>query len=186
MAKLIYGTNASIDGFIEDANGRFDWTEPSDEVHSFINDVYRDVGTHLYGRRLYETMAVWETDPSLAETSDIYSDWAAIWKGADKVVYSTTLKEPLTTRTRVEKSFDPDAVRAMKESAERDLLIGGAELASHAWRAGLIDELDLFTIPVLVGAGKRALPDAIRVDLDLIEQRRFDTGTVFLRYAVKR
>lgn len=184
MGKLIYGTNVSLDGFIEDAQGRFDFSEPSDEVHAFINDLYRPVGTHLYGRRLYETMSVWETDPSLAE-SEVGADWAGIWADAEKIVYSTALKTPVTSRTRIERSFDPAAVRSLKASAERNLIIGGAELAAHAWRAGLVDELQLFVSPIAIGAGKPALPDDIRIHLDLIEERRFANGTVFLHYAVK-
>ena len=186
MAKLIYGTNTTLDGFIEDSSGRFDWGEPSDEVHAFINDHYRPIGTHLYGRRLYETMAVWETDPSLAAASDIQADWASIWRDAEKVVYSTTLEAPVTTRTRIERSFEPDAIRQMKVTADRDLLVGGAELSGHAFRAGMVDEMTVFVSPLSVGAGKRALPDDLRLHLDLLEERRFDNGTLFIRYAVKK
>ena len=184
MAKLIYGANMSLDGYIEDREGKFDFTEPDEEVHSFINDLYRSTGTFLFGRRMYETMAVWEADEELARGSDIMADFAAIWRAADKVVYSTTLERTWTERTRLERRFDADAVRALKSSAAGDLEIGGADLSADAFRAALVDELYLFVAPVAVGGGKPALPD-FRLHLALVDEHRFAGGTVFLRYRVQ-
>lgn len=182
MAKLTYITNVSLDGFIEDAHGSFDWTEPSDEVFAFITDLIRPVGTWLYGRRLYEVMAVWETDATLAAQSDLMADFAEVWKVGDKVVYSTTLGVLSTARTRVERSFDPDSVRDMKRSATDDLAVGGANLAAQALKGGLVDECQLFIHPVLVGGGKPALPRDVRAELELMDERRFANGIVYLRY----
>ncbi len=184
MAKLLYSALASLDGYVEDEHGRFDWAAPDEEVHRFVNDLERDVGTHLYGRRMYETMAAWESDPSLAEGSPVTRDYAGIWQAADKVVYSRTLQEVATARTRIERELDPAEVRELKRAAERDLSIGGAEVAGQVLRAGLVDELHLFLAPVLVGGGKRCLPDGARATLRLLDERRFDGGTVYLRYAV--
>jgi dihydrofolate reductase len=185
VAKLIYGTNASLDGYIEDASGSFDWTEPDEEVHQFWNDVTRGIGTHLLGRRLYETMAVWETDPSLAAESAVTAEFAEVWQDADKVVYSRTLDAPVTKRTRVEREFDPDAVRRLKAEADRDLLVGGAELAGEALRAGVVDECLVVLSPIAVGSGKPAFADGVRVPLALVEERRFSSGNVLLRYEVR-
>lgn len=184
MAKLIYVTNVSLDGYIEDADGRFDWTEPSDEYFAFITDLVRPVGTYLYGRRLYEAMAVWETDPTLATQSDLRADFARVWGAAEKIVYSTTLSTVSTAATRLERRFDPDAIRTLKSSAAADLTIGGAAIAGDAFRAGLVDECHLFVAPVAVGGGKAALPAGTRIPLELQEERRFDTGVVYLRYRV--
>jgi dihydrofolate reductase len=186
MAKLIYLAITSLDGYIEDEDGKFDWAEPSEEVHAFVNDLARPVGTYLYGRRMYETMAVWETVPAFAAQSAVQVDFAQIWQAADKVVYSTTLDAASTGRTRVERHFDPDAVRQLKASAGRDLMIGGAAIAAEAIRAGLVDECHLVLAPVVVGGGKPALPDHVRLDLDLLDERRFANGTVYLRYEVIR
>lgn len=182
MAVLLYSTIMSLDGYVEDPTGDFGFSAPSDEMHSFVNDRLRDVGTHLYGRRLYETMAVWETDPSLAD-SPVTRDFATIWARADKVVYSTTLAEVWTARTRLERTFDADGVRALKEAADRDLLVGGADLGGQALRLGLVDEVHLYVTPVALGGGKPALPSGVRLDLTLLEERRFDSGTVYVRYA---
>jgi dihydrofolate reductase len=182
MGKLIYTAITSLDGCIEDKDGRFDWAAPDEEVHAFVNDLERGVGTNLYGRRMYETMVGWETDPSLAEQSPVMRDFAAIWQAADKVVYSTTLETASTARTRIERDFQPDAVRAMKARAERDLSVGGPNLAAHAFGAGLVDECHLFLVPVVVGGGKRSLPEGTRMNLELIDERRFGNGTVHLRY----
>jgi dihydrofolate reductase len=184
MAQLIYLAIASLDGHIEDEDGNFDWAEPSDEVHAFVNDLARPVGTFLYGRRMYETMTVWETDPSPGSGARVEADFASIWRAADKVVYSTTLPAPTTTRTRIERTFDPDAVRSIKDSADRDLLIGGAGLAAEAFRAGIIDECQLLLVPVAVGGGKAALPARVRLDLELLDHRRFANGSVYLRYRI--
>jgi dihydrofolate reductase len=182
MAKLIYVSNVSLDGYIEDEHGRFDWTEPDDEVFAFITDLVRSVGTSLYGRRLYEAMAVWETDPALAAQSELMADFANVWQAADKVVYSTTLEAVSTAKTRLERSFDPDSVRDMKASATSDLTVGGANLAAHAFKAGLVDECQLFIHPVLVGGGKPALPSDTRAELELLDERRFSNGVMYLRY----
>ena len=182
MAKLIYVTNVSLDGYIEDAHGRFDWTAPSEEVFAFITDVVRPVGTYLYGRRLYETMAVWETQPALAAESELRADFANVWQAADKIVYSTTLDAVSTANTRLERRFDPDSVRDMKTSAARDLTVGGPTLAAHAFNAGLVDECHLFIHPVLVGRGKPAFQSDARAQLELLEEHRFGNGVVYLRY----
>jgi dihydrofolate reductase len=182
MAKLIYVANVSLDGYIEDAHGSFDWTEPSDQVFSFITDLVRPVGTYLYGRRLYETMAVWETDPTLAAQSELMADFANVWQGADKIVFSTTLGAVSTANTRLERRFDPDVVRDVKMSAARDLTVGGSTLAAHAFNTGLVDECQLLVHPVLVGQGKPAFPRDARIQLELLEEHRFDNGIVYLRY----
>jgi len=184
MARLIYFTIQSLDGFIEDADGHFGWAEPDEEVHQLANDLFRPVGTYLYGRRMYETMAAWETEPALATATPVTADFAQIWQAADKVVYSTTLDRPVTARTRIERSFDPDAVRDLKASAGRDLGIGGADLAAQALRAGLVDELDIVLAPAVVGGGKRAIPDGVRLGLELVDQRRFPGGMAYLSYRV--
>jgi len=183
MAKLLYSALTSLDGYIEDESGSFAWAAPDDEVHAFVNDCMRVAGTFLYGRRLYETMAGWETDSSYAD-SPITSDFAEIWQAAQKIVYSRTLEAVSTTKTRIERELDPDAVRELKASVESDIFIGGAELAAAAFEAGLVDECHLFLTPVLVGGGKAALPDGVRFDLELLDERRFAGGTVFLRYRV--
>jgi len=182
MAKLIYSAIASLDGYIEDADGKFDWAEPDEEVHTFMNDLERGVGTYLYGRRMYETMAGWETDDSLAATSEVMRDFAQIWQAADKVVYSKTLEATSTRRTRIERDLDLDAIREMKASAQRDLAVGGPNLASQAFRGGLVDECHLVVVPIIVGAGKRSLPDGVRLALELVAERRFANGMVHLHY----
>jgi dihydrofolate reductase len=180
---LIYSAIASLDGYVAGADGNFDWAAPDEEVHRFVNELERPVGTYLYGRRMYETMAVWETmdaDPGL---DAFMRDFAAIWRGADKVVYSRTLETVASARTRIEPEFDPEAVRRLKAEAERDITVGGADLAGQALAADLVDELQLLIAPVIVGGGTPALPDGVRLDLELREERRFANGTVFLRYA---
>ena len=185
MAKLIYVANVSLDGLIEDAHGRFDWTEPTDEVFTFITDVVRPVGTWLYGRRLYETMAVWETDPTLAAESELRADFANVWRAGKKIVYSTTLHTVSTANTRLERRFDPESVRDMKASAASDFTVGGSTLAAHAFDAGLVDECLLFIAPVLVGRGKPAFRSDARVQLELLEERRFGNGVVYLRHRAR-
>jgi dihydrofolate reductase len=184
VAKLIYSTIASLDGYIEDEDGSFDWAVPDEEVHAFINDLVRPVGTYLYGRRMYEMMVGWETDPSLAEHSPLMRDFAEIWQAADKVAYSKTLETVSTSKTRIERDFDPEAVRRMKASAGRDIFVSGPDLAAHAFKAGLVDECHLFLAPIVVGGGKRSLPDDVRMKLELLEERRFEGGMVYLRYRV--
>ena len=182
MAKLIYLINSSLDGYIEDRDGKFDWAEPDDQVHRFVNDLERSTGTHLYGRRMYETLAVWETDPSLAAMSDIMRDYAEIWQAMDKIVYSRTLPAALTARTRIEREFNPEAVRRLKQTSERDISIAGSELAGQAFKFGLIDEYQLMLWPVVVGGGKPSLPSNVPVMFKLLEERRFESGMVYLRY----
>jgi dihydrofolate reductase len=182
MAKLIYVLNVSLDGYIADEDGKFDWGAPGEEFYSFINDLLRPVGTYLYGRRLYELMQVWETDPAAAAQSPGTREFAQIWQAADKVVYSRTLEAAATTRTRMERDFDPEAVRQLKAAAERDLTVGGPTLGAHAITAGLVDEYQLFVWPVVVGGGKRLLPDRVRLQLELLDERRFTNGMVYLRY----
>jgi dihydrofolate reductase len=185
MAPLHYVVNVSLDGRIEDAQGRLDWADPSDEYFAFITDLVRPLGTYLYGRRLYEAMAVWETDPALGAQSDLFSDFAAVWRAADKVVYSTALDAVPTARTRIVRRFDPDEVRTVKAATVGGLTIGGAELAAQAFAAGLVDECHLFVAPVSLGAGKSAFPTGSRVELELRDEHRFDNGAVYLRYAVR-
>jgi dihydrofolate reductase len=184
VGTLSYITNVSLDGFIEDADGRFDWSEPSDELFGFITDLVRPIGTWLYGRRLYESMAVWETDPALATQSALMADFAAVWQAGEKIVYSTTLDEVSTGRTRIERGFDPEAVRTMKASAEGVLTIGGAELAAQAFAAGLVDECHVFVHPAFVGGGKLGFPTGIHIGLELVDERRFDNGVVHLHHRV--
>jgi dihydrofolate reductase len=182
MAKLIYIANVSLDGFVEDEHGSLDWSTTRDEVFVFITDLVRSAGTYLYGRRMYETMAVWETDPDLARQSDLMADFAAVWQAADKVVYSRTLDAASTAKTRIERSFELGSVRAAKASASSDLTIGGSMLAAHAFDAGLVDEYHLFVRAVLLGRGKPALPNDSRSDLRLLDERRLDGDVVYLRY----
>jgi dihydrofolate reductase len=184
MAKLIYSAITSLDGYVADDDGNFDWAEPDEEVHAFINDLERSVGTYLYGRRMYETMAVWETDPDFAAHPGIYGDFARIWQAAEKVVYSTSLESANTEKTRIERRFDPDSVRRMKAAAEADLTVAGPDLASDAFRAGLVDECHLFIAPIAVGSGKRSLPGDVRLELELLGERRFGSGMVYLHYRV--
>jgi dihydrofolate reductase len=186
MAKLIYVTNVSLDGYIEDAHGNFDWTEPSDDQFAFITDLVRPIGTYLYGRRLYEAMAVWETEPALAAQSDLRAEFARVWQAADKIVYSATLDAIATAKTRLERRFDPDGVRGMKDTVDADLMIGGAHLAAQAFGGGLVDECHLFIGPAIVGGGKPGLPSDLRVDLELLDERRFDNGVVYVRHCVVR
>ena len=183
MAKLVYSTIASLDGFVADAAGDFDWAAPDEEVHGFVNDMERSAGTYLYGRRLYEVMVAWETMP-VADEPPVIGDFAEIWRAAEKIVYSRTLEAVSSTRTRIERDFDPEAVRSMKASAASDITVGGPELAAQAIAAGLVDEINLFLVPVLVGGGKRALPAGVRVNLELIDERRFRGGAVYLHYRV--
>jgi dihydrofolate reductase len=182
MGRLIYSAISSLDGYVADDNGRFDWAEPDAEAHAFINDLERPVGTYLYGRRMYEVMAFWETVHALPDQPPVMLDFAGVWRAADKVVYSTTLDAVSTARTRVERRFDAEAVRTLKASTERDLSIGGPTLASHAIAAGLVDEYYIFLAPIIVGAGLKSLPDDVRVRLELTDERRFAGGMVYLRY----
>jgi dihydrofolate reductase len=184
MAKLISAALASLDGFVADEDGNFDWAEPDADVHGFVNDLARPVGTMLLGRRMYDVLVAWETLETADEPTQI-KDFAEIWRATDKVVYSKTLETVSSAKTRIERSFDPDAVRRMKEEAARDLSIAGPDLAAQAIEEGLVDEIQLFLSPIVVGGGTPALPKGVRVTLELLDERRFGNGTVFLRYRTK-
>jgi dihydrofolate reductase len=184
MAKLIYSAIVSLDGYVADEDGNFGWAEPDEEVHAYVNDLMRGVGTYLYGRRMYEVMTAWET-LELADQPPVMRDFAELWRAADKVVYSRTLETPSSARTRIEREFDPDAVRALKASAGSDLGVGGSELGSQTVAAGLVDECHLFLAPIVVGGGQRALSEGVRVELELLDERRFRGGMVHLRYRTK-
>jgi len=184
VPKLIYSTIASLDGYVEDKQGKFGWAAPDEEVHAFVNELERPLGIYLYGRRMYETMVDWEAMDTGPGRPAVIRDYAAIWRAAEKVVYSRVLKAPDSARTRIESEFDPAAVAQLKASAKADIGIGGPGLAAAAFAAGLIDELGLFLVPVIVGSGKPALPDGGRIELELLDERRFGNGTVYLRYRV--
>jgi dihydrofolate reductase len=182
MAELIYSAIASLDEYVEDERGKFDWATPDDEVHAFVNDLERPVGTYLYGRRMYETMVFWESVDTGGDQAVALRDFAHIWRGAEKIVYSRTLRTASSAKTRIERDFDPAAIRQLKEATDRDITIGGAELASQAIAQGLVDQCHLFLSPILVGGGKRALPDGVRTRLELVDERRFASGVVYLGY----
>ncbi|HMF87393.1 MAG TPA: dihydrofolate reductase family protein [Gemmatimonadaceae bacterium] len=182
MGKLIYLTLASLDGYVADKDGKFDWAEPDEEVHAFVNDLARPVGTYLYGREMYEVMIAWET-LDVADEPHVIQDFAEIWRAADKIVFSRTLESVSSAKTRLERELDPDAIRRLKEQAAHDVAVAGPGLAAEAIRACLVDEYQLFLAPVIVGGGKRALPDDVRLDLELLEERRFDNGMVYVRYS---
>jgi dihydrofolate reductase len=181
MAKLIYSAITSLDGYVADEHGRFDWSMPDEEVHTFVNDLERPIGTYLYGRRMYEVLVAWET---MDEPEPVMRDYAGIWRAAEKIVYSRTLESPSSARTRIEREFDAEAVRRLKASAERDISVGGPSLAAVAIGAGLVDECHLLVSPVVVGGGNPALPSGLRVDLELLDERRFGNGVVHLHYAL--
>jgi len=181
MARLIYSALASLDGYVADPEGKFDWAEPSEDVHTFVNDLQRPIGTMLLGRRMYDVLVAWETIDT-ADQPAFVRDFADLWRGTYKIVYSRTLERVSSEKTLIERTFDADAIRQMKESSERDLSVGGPELAAHAIRAGVVDEIQLFLSPIVVGGGTRALPDGVRERLDLLDERRFGDGTVFLHY----
>jgi dihydrofolate reductase len=182
MAKLIYSAISSLDGYVADEAGRFDWAEPDEQLHAFVNELARPVGTYLFGRRMYEVMVAWETMPGLADHPSPIQDFAEIWRAADKVVYSRTLEAVSSAATRIEREFDPDSVRELKARSEHDLAVGGPGLAAEAIGAGLVDEYQLFLAPVVVGGGTASLPSDLRLDLELLDERRFDSGFVFVRY----
>jgi dihydrofolate reductase len=182
MAKLIYSVLGSLDGYFEDADGRFDWAAPDEDVHAFVNDLQRPIGTCLYGRRMYETMVFWETASTEADEPTVFSDYAGIWRAAEKIVYSRTLETVSSARTRIEREFDPDAVRQLKLSSTADIAVGGGDLAGQAISAGLVDEYHLFLFPIVIGGGKRTLPDNVRAQLELLDERRFKNGVVHLHY----
>lgn len=185
MAKLIYAALASVDGYIADEAGNFDWAVPDEEVHSFINDLERPIGTYLYGRKMYETMAGWETPDTIPDRTPAMLDFARIWQAADKIVYSRTLQTISTAKTRLEREFDPRMIRDLKAQSSRDLAIGGPSLAAHAIRAGLVDDYHLFVAPIIVGGGKAFLPGNVRTTLELLDERRFDNGMVYVHYRAR-
>ena len=185
MAKLVYSGITSLDGYVADDDGSIDWSVPDEEVHTFVNDLERPIGTYLYGRRMYEVMVYWETAHTLADQPAFVRDFTDIWQAADKIVYSTTLETVSSARTRIERDFDPDAVRRMKAAAGRDITVGGPDLAARAIKAGLVDECHLFVMPIVVGGGKRFFPDNVRLKLELLEERRFGNGVVHLHYRTR-
>jgi dihydrofolate reductase len=186
VTNLIYSAIMSLDGYVADEDGNFDWAAPDEEVHTFVNDLERPVGTYLYGRRMYEVMAYWDTaSPGLADQSLFMQHFAEIWQAADKIVYSTTLEQVSSARTRIERTFDPEAIRRMKADAERSISVGGPDLATQAFKAGLVDECHMFVTPIVVGAGTRALPEDVRVKLELLDERRFGNGVVHLHYRTR-
>ena len=185
MSRLGYTAIVSLDGYVNDAAGGFEWAAPNPELHAFYNDLDREIGTHLYGRRLFEVMSFWDTALAEPDLPDVERDYAVIWQAADKIVYSSTLAEPTTPRTRLVRRFDPDEVRRLKAEADRDLSIGGPELAGVAIRAGLVDDIRIFWVPVIVGGGQYFLPAGVRLDLDLVTERRFAGQTVYLHYRVR-
>jgi dihydrofolate reductase len=182
VAKLIYSAITSLDGYVADEEGNFEWAVPDEEVHTFINDLEQPVGTYLYGRRMYEVMVGWETDPTLADQPPFMHDFAQIWQAAEKIVYSKTLQTVSSARTRIERDFDPEAIRQMKARLGSDVIVGGPNLAAQAMKAGLVDEWHLFVVPIVVGGGKQSLPNNIRQKLELLDERRFGNGMVYLRY----
>jgi dihydrofolate reductase len=185
VTKLIYSAIASLDGYVADENGNFDWVAPDEEVHAFVNDLERMVGTYLYGRRMYEVMVYWETTQAVADRHPVEVDYARIWRSADKVVYSKTLETVSSAKTRIERDFDAETVRRMKAQAERDISVGGPDLAAQALKAGLVDECHLFVTPVVVGGGKRSLPPNVRLEFELLDERRFAGGVVHLHYRIR-
>jgi dihydrofolate reductase len=182
MAKLIYSAITSLDGYVADKDGKFDWSVPDAEVMAFLNEIERPLGTYLYGRGMYEVMAGWETAHLSEDQPPFSEDFAQLWQAASKVVYSRTLDKVTTSKTRLEREFDPDAVRKMKEESDTDLSVGGSEIAGQALKAGVVDEVHLYLSPILVGGGKPSLPDDLRLPLELIEERRFGNGVVYVRY----
>ncbi len=185
MAKLIYSAITSLDGYVADEDGDFDWAAPDEEVHAFVNDLERPVGTYLYGRRMYEVMVYWETAHTVADQPPVVQDFAEIWQAADKIVYSETLETVSSARTRIEREFDPEAVRQMKATAGRDITVGGPDLAAQAIKAGLVDECHLFVTPIVVGGGKQSLPNNVRLNLELLDERRFNSRVVHVHYRTR-
>ena len=185
MARLIYSVIASLDGFVADKDGSFDWAAPDEEVHTFVNDLERPIGTYLYGRQMYEVMSYWESAHRVSDQPSFMQDFAELWQAADKIVYSRTLETVSSARTRIERDFDPEAVRRMKARAERDISVGGPDLAAQAIRAGLVDEYHLFVTPIVVGGGKQTFPQDVRLPLELLDERRFGSGVVYLHYRIR-
>jgi len=185
VANLIYSAITSLDGYVADEDGNFDWAAPDEEVHTFVNDLERPIGTYLYGRRMYEVMRYWETAHALTDQPTFTQDYVEIWQAADKIVYSKTLETASSARTRIERDFYPDTVRRMKAQAERDISVGGPDLATQALKSGLVDEYHVFVTPIVVGGGKRSLPNDVRLELELLDERRFEGGVVHLHYRIR-
>jgi dihydrofolate reductase len=185
MAKLIYAAICSLDGYVADADGNFDWSAPDDEVHRFVNELERPIGTYLYGRRMYEVMRYWETAPTGNDELSAEQEYAKIWQATDKIVYSNSLEQLSSARTRIERDFDPQAIQQLKAAATRDVSVSGPTLAAQALKLGLVDECHLFLSPIVVGGGNPALPDNVRLGLELLDERRFSNGVVHLHYRVK-
>jgi dihydrofolate reductase len=185
MAKLIYAAISSVDGYVADAEGNFDWSTPDQEVHRFVNELERPIGTHLYGRRMYEVMRYWETAQTGSGDLSADLEYAKIWRAADKIVYSKSLEQVSSARTSIEREFDPEAIQQLKSAAARDISVGGPTLAARALRLRLVDECHLFLSPIVVGGGNPALPDNIRLELELLDERRFSNGVVYLHYRFK-
>jgi dihydrofolate reductase len=185
MARLIYSSIASLDGYVADGDGNFDWAAPDEEVHTYVNDLERQISMYLYGRRMYEVMVYWETAHTVADQPKFVQEFAEIWQAAEKIVYSKTLQAVSSARTRIERHFDPEAVRTMKAAAGRDLSVGGPELATQAMKAGLVDECHLFVAPIIVGGGKQSFPDRFRMTLELLDERRFSNGVIHLHYRTR-
>jgi len=182
MASLIYSTIMSLDGYVADAQGNFDWAEPDEQVHSLINDLQRSIGTYLLGRKMYEVLIAWDNADALANAPTYMQDFAKMWQAVDKVIYSQTLDSVSSARARIERNFDPRAVQQMKIQVDADISVGGPSLADHAFKAGLVDECHFFVAPVVIGGGTQALPNNVRLPLRLLDERRFESGMVYLRY----
>jgi len=182
MGKLIYSMITSLDGYVSDKDGNFGWGAPDEELHEFVGELSREIGTYLYGRRMYETMVYWETAHTDPDQPPYIKDYARIWQATDKIVYSTTLTEVTSERTRIERSFDPDAVRKLKAESDLDITVDGPHLAAQAIRAGLVDEYQLYVAPAIVGGGNRFFPDDVTADLELLDERRFTNNVLYLRY----
>jgi dihydrofolate reductase len=185
MAKLIYSAICSLDGYVADAEGNFDWSMPDEEVHTFVNDLERPIGTYLFGRRMYEVMRYWETAPTGNRERSGEQEYAKIWQAADKIIYSKSLDDVSTARTRIEREFDPNTVQQLKAAAARDISVGGPTLAAQALKLGLVDECHQFLSPIVVGGGTQAFPDEVRLELELLDERRFGNGVVHLHYRIK-
>jgi dihydrofolate reductase len=182
MARLVYSMIKSLDGYVADPAGKFGWAEPDKSMHTFVNELERSVGTYLYGRRMYEVMVAWESVGGFGDQPTFIEDFAKIWRAACKIVYSSTLDTVSSARTTIERGFDSAAIQRMKEEVVDDISIGGPTLAAAAIRAGLVDAYQMFVAPIIVGGGTSSLPDAVRLDLELVDERRFDNGMVYLSY----
>lgn len=185
MAKLIYTAISSLDGYVADVEGNFEWSAPDEEVHRFVNDLERPIGTYLLGRRMYEVMRYWDTAPTGDHEPSAGQEYAKIWQATDKIVYSKSLHRVSAGNTRIEREFEPEAIKQLKTTATRDVSVGGPTLAAQALKLGLVDECHLFLSPIIVGGGNPALPDNVRLGFELLDTRRFANGVVHLHYRVR-